>query len=178
VVIEVFDSCVEVVWPIAGEVFFSHPLIQTRMECIITDEVLKRKDAQFKEQFLDFFPPDIPDVCDLPEDVLMNIKLKDEIKPMVARAYSCSKKYQEGWKTLIEQHLAAGRIRPSNSDYVSPAFIVPKLDPNVFLVLEALRKAQLYCSVKKSILLQVRLTFLDTTSLNGVLNLMRRRWSE
>jgi hypothetical protein len=53
------------------------------MECIVTDEVLKRKDAQFKERFLDLFPPDIPDVCDLPEDVLMNIKLKDEIKPMV-----------------------------------------------------------------------------------------------
>jgi len=32
---------------------------------------------------------------------------------------------------LIEQHLAAGRIRPSNSDYVLPAFIVPKSDPNV-----------------------------------------------
>ena len=50
---------------------------------------------------------------------------------MVARAYSCPRKYREGWKTLIQQHLAAGRIRPSNSDYVSPAFIVPKSDPTV-----------------------------------------------
>jgi hypothetical protein len=32
---------------------------------------------------------------------------------------------------LIEQHLAAGQIQPSNSDYVSPAFIVPKSDLNV-----------------------------------------------
>jgi hypothetical protein len=32
---------------------------------------------------------------------------------------------------LIEQHSATGRIRPSNSDYVSPAFIVPKSDPSV-----------------------------------------------
>jgi hypothetical protein len=105
--------------------------IRTCMERIVTDEVLKRKDAQFKERFLDLFPPDIPDACDLPEDVLMNIKLKDEIKPMVAQAHSCPKKYQEGWKTLIEQHLAAGRIRPSNLDHVSPAFIMPKSDPNV-----------------------------------------------
>ena len=77
------------------------------------------------------FPADIPDVCHLPEDVLMNIKLRDEIKPMVARAYSCPKKYREGWKTLIQQHLAAGHIRLSNSDYVSPAFIVPEADPTV-----------------------------------------------
>jgi len=63
--------------------------------------------------------------------ILMNMKLRDELKLMVARAYSCPRKYREGWKTLIQQHLAAGRIRPSNSDYVSPAFIVPKADPNV-----------------------------------------------
>lgn len=105
--------------------------IRTRMEQLVTKEVLRRKDEVFKERFLDLFPPDVPDVSELPDDVLMNIKLKDEIKPMVARAYSCPKKYREGWKTLIEQHLAAGRIRPSNSEYVSPAFIVPKSDPTV-----------------------------------------------
>lgn len=48
---------------------------------------------------------------------------------MVAHAYSCPKKYQAGSKTLIEQHLAAGHIRPSNLDYVLPAFIVPKANP-------------------------------------------------
>ena len=82
---------------------------------------------------MDLFPPDIPDVAELPEDILMNVKLRDELKPMVAQAYLCPCKYREGWKMLIEQHLAAGRIRPSNSDYVSPAFIVPKADPNVLL---------------------------------------------
>jgi len=63
----------------------------------------------------------------------MKIKLCDDITLMVAHAYSCPKKYRAGWKTLIKQHLAAGRIHPSNSDYVSPAFIVPKLDPNILL---------------------------------------------
>lgn len=38
------------------------------------------------------------------------------------------KNIERAWKTLIQQHLAAGRIRPSNSDYVSPAFIIPKAD--------------------------------------------------
>jgi Reverse transcriptase (RNA-dependent DNA polymerase) len=106
-------------------------VVRTRIETLVTDEVLKRKSELFKQQFLDLFPPDIPDVCELPDEVLMNIKLHDELKPMVARAYSCPKKYREGWKTLIQQHLAAGRIRPSNSDYVSPAFIVPKANPTV-----------------------------------------------
>ena len=82
--------------------------VRTRIETLVTDEVLKRKSELFKQQFLDLFPPDIPDVCELPDEVLMNIKLRDELKPMVARAYSCPKKYHKGWKTLIQQHLAAG----------------------------------------------------------------------
>ena len=105
--------------------------VQTHIEHLITDEVMWRKDAQFKECFLNLFPPNVPDIVDLPKDILMNMKLWDELKPMVEHAYSCPKKYQEGWKTLIEQHLAAGHIRPSNSDYVSPTFIVPKADPTV-----------------------------------------------
>jgi hypothetical protein len=59
------------------------------------------------------------------------VKLRDELRPMIVRAYLCPWKYREGRKTLIEQYLAAGQIRPSTSDYVSPAFIVLKADPNV-----------------------------------------------
>lgn len=81
--------------------------VRTQIETLVTDEVLKRKSELFKQQFLNLFPPDIPDVCELPDEVLMNIKLRDELKPMVACAYSCPKKYREGWKTLI-QHLATG----------------------------------------------------------------------
>ena len=105
--------------------------IRNRVETLVSEEQLRLKDAEFKDRYLDLFPPDVPDVAELPDDVLMNVKLRDELKPMVARAYSCPHKYREGWKTLIQQHLAASRIRPSNSDYVSPAFIVPKADPNV-----------------------------------------------
>ena len=105
--------------------------IRAWMEHLMSEEVLRLKDDQFKTRFCELFPPDVPDVCDLLDDILMNIKLKDMIKPMVARAYSCPKKYCEGWKTLIEQHLAAGHIQPLNLDYMSPAFIVPKADLNV-----------------------------------------------
>lgn len=105
--------------------------VQTQVETLVSVEQLRLKDAKFKAKYLDLFPPDVPDVCELPDDVLMNIKLKEELKPMVARAYSCPRKYRDGWKTLIQQHLAAGHIRSSNSEYVSPVFIVPKADPTV-----------------------------------------------
>ena len=39
-------------------------------------------------------------------------------------------KYHEVWKTLIEQHVKAGQLCPSNSAHASPAFLVPKMDPN------------------------------------------------
>ena len=102
-----------------------------QIEQIVSDETLRKKGEDLKAEYIDIFPPDIHDTCQLPSEVLMRIKLHDEVKPMVAHAYSCPKKYRDGWKTLIEQHLAAGHIRPSNSDYVSPAFIVLKSDPNV-----------------------------------------------
>ena len=105
--------------------------IRSRIEQTVTDDTLRKKGEELKHEYSDIFPPDIPDTAELPDEVLMRIKLRDEITPMVARAYSCPKKYRAGWKTLIEQHLAAGHIRPSNSDYVSPAFIVPKSDPSV-----------------------------------------------
>jgi len=67
--------------------------VRTRIETLISEEVLKRKDALFKEHFSDLFPPDVPNVCDLPNEVLMSIKLRDDLKPMVAHAYSCPRKY-------------------------------------------------------------------------------------
>ena len=63
------------------------------MESLITAEVLKRKDELFKEKFKDLFPLDIPDICDLPDDVLMNVKFRDELKHMVGHAYLCLQKY-------------------------------------------------------------------------------------
>src|ERR1700691_4220104 len=43
-------------------------------------------------------------------------------------SYSTPRKYKEAWSTLIQQHLDAGRIRPSSSAHASPAFLVPKSD--------------------------------------------------
>jgi hypothetical protein len=57
--------------------------------------------------------------------------MKDASKTIMTHSYSCPCKYRDAWKTLIQQHLNAGRIHPLSSLYASPAFIVPKSDPTV-----------------------------------------------
>jgi hypothetical protein len=72
----------------------------------------------------------IPHIEELPQDIYCRIKLKDETKTMATKSYSTPRKYGDTWDSLIRQHLEAGRIRPSNSAHESPAFLVPKSDPN------------------------------------------------
>ena len=59
-------------------------MICSCIEHLITEEVLWLKDEQFKECFCKLFLLDVPDVIDLPDKVLMSVKLKDDLKPMVA----------------------------------------------------------------------------------------------
>jgi hypothetical protein len=101
-------------------------VVCTRIEGLLSAQKLRDMDTEFKELYADLFPSDIPHVSELPVDVEMSIKLRNPQQPMVARAYSCPCKYRESWGTLIQQHLVAGRIRPSTSEFVSPEFIVPK----------------------------------------------------
>ncbi|KAF8235476.1 hypothetical protein L208DRAFT_1215282, partial [Tricholoma matsutake] len=88
-------------------------------------------DAKYKATFSDCFPSDIPHAKDLPTNVYHHIEIKPGLPISVGRAYSCPHKYRDGWKTLIEQHVAAGHIRPSSSPYASPSFIIPKADLTV-----------------------------------------------
>jgi hypothetical protein len=67
----------------------------------------------------------------LPTDVYCRIKLKDASKTITTRTYTSPRKFKEAWATLIQQHLDAGRIRPSNSEHALPAFLVPKSDTTV-----------------------------------------------
>ncbi|KAF8224821.1 hypothetical protein L208DRAFT_1309062, partial [Tricholoma matsutake] len=83
-------------------------------------------DTQYKRSFNDCFPSDIPHAADLPKDVYHHIKIKLDLPISMGHAYSCPQKYWQGWKTLIDQHAAVGRIRPSSSPYASPSFIIPK----------------------------------------------------
>jgi hypothetical protein len=82
------------------------------------------------KEFQPVFEP-IPHYNKLPTDVLAQIKLIDPNKPIKSRNYPCPRKYKDAWHTLIQQHLKNGIIRHSSSPFASPAFIIPKADPNV-----------------------------------------------
>ncbi|GAA5994519.1 hypothetical protein JCM11641_005213, partial [Rhodosporidiobolus odoratus] len=41
-----------------------------------------------------------------------------------------TRKWRERWKKMLEEHIAAGRLRPLSSPYASAAFVVPKKDPD------------------------------------------------
>jgi hypothetical protein len=105
--------------------------IRKRIKELSSKKVLEKLDAMYKAKYSDHFPEDIPHAKDLPMDVYHNIEVKPGAPISVGRAYSCPRKYREGWKTLIEQHSKAGHIRPSSSPYASPSFIIPKADGSV-----------------------------------------------
>ncbi|SCV74548.1 BQ2448_7577 [Microbotryum intermedium] len=49
--------------------------------------------------------------------------------------YGTPMRWRTAWRCLLDQHLAAGRLRPSSSEYSLPAFIIPKkgmdMDPSI-----------------------------------------------
>jgi hypothetical protein len=105
--------------------------VQSRINSLILEDDLKARDTALKEEFQDRFPVDIPHNDTLPSDVLFRVHLKDASKVIQQRSYDCPKKYRAAWKTLLDTHLASGRLRPSESEFSSPAFIIPKADPTV-----------------------------------------------
>jgi len=106
-------------------------MVKDRIEVLASVEELRKLDATMKQKFADRFPADIPHIDELPTDVLYRVKLKDANKVIQQRSYPCPRKYRDAWHTLLEQHLAAGRLRPSSSAHASPSFIIPKADPTV-----------------------------------------------
>jgi hypothetical protein len=101
--------------------------VRTRIEQLSFKEQFARLDESVKRKYDDVFAP-IPHVNELPNDVYCKITLKDASKVIATRSYACPRKYRDAWKTLLQQHLDAGRIRPSSSTHASPAFIIPKAD--------------------------------------------------
>ncbi|OJT13242.1 Transposon Tf2-12 polyprotein [Trametes pubescens] len=104
--------------------------VRERVEELAFLDSLKREDAAMKSNFADCFPSDIPHLDNLPKDEYHHIRLKDPNMTIVRRQYDCPKKYREAWKTLLDQHVLAGRLRPFSSPYASPCFLIPKSDPD------------------------------------------------
>ena len=105
--------------------------IKTQIAQLAGEAILQKLNKQTKETFANHFPSNIPHVKDLPCTVYHHIKLLPGAPVSVLHAYECPWKYWTGWKILIDQHVAAGRIQPSSSPYASPLFIILKADPTV-----------------------------------------------
>ena len=101
--------------------------VRARIETLSLQEVLAKKEKEIRKKNADRFPLRLPDTTsDVPDHIYHRIRLKDPNKTMKGRGYSAPKKYHDSWKKLLDEHLQAGRIRPSSSEYASPAFCVPK----------------------------------------------------
>jgi hypothetical protein len=105
--------------------------LKDRIQVLAVLDDLGKYDREIREEFKDRFPADIPHVTRLPDNVYHRFRLKDPEKVIKCRSYACPKKYKEAWRQLLDQHLAAGRIRESSSEYCSPSFLIPKADPTV-----------------------------------------------
>ena len=104
--------------------------VRERIEVLAAQEELLCLGEDLKKEFINVFS-EIPHLNELPTDVYCHIKLKDASKTFQTRLYSTPRKYRDAWATLIQQHLDAGRIHPSNSSHALPTFIVPKSDAAV-----------------------------------------------
>ncbi|SGZ32086.1 BQ5605_C043g12069 [Microbotryum silenes-dioicae] len=92
-------------------------------------------DHRLRAEFADRFPADIPPVHSYQSPVRHRIELDTPSTVVNLRGYPLPKKYREAWYLLLQEHLAAGRLRPSRSAYLSPSFIIPKkgcdVDPTI-----------------------------------------------
>src|SRR6202789_3380423 len=106
--------------------------VRERLEGLAFQEVLKSEDAKMKRKYADRFPTRLPDTTDhVPGHMFHRIRLKDPTKVNNGKGYAAPKKYQESWKKLLDDHLKASRIRPSSSEYASPAFCIPKYQAGI-----------------------------------------------
>ena len=83
-------------------------------------------DREMKEKYADIFPERLIDNVNIPDHIYHRIRLIDPSKVHVSKGYTTARKYDAAWHTTMLEHLPACRIRPSSSEYASPAFCVPK----------------------------------------------------
>ncbi|GAA5980988.1 hypothetical protein JCM11641_001420 [Rhodosporidiobolus odoratus] len=89
--------------------------------------------ARLMDEFNDLFPSALPA---LTADYLAKtttrhrIKFVDIGKTHNQRGFNVPRKWRERWKRMLEEHTAAGRLRPSTSPFASAAFIIPKKAPD------------------------------------------------
>ncbi|SCV73813.1 BQ2448_6243 [Microbotryum intermedium] len=96
---------------------------------------LRALESAFRKEFSDRFPADIPPVSQYESKVCHCIALKPGMKTPQQPTYGTPMRWRTAWRCLLDQHLTAGRLCPSSSEYSSPAFIIPKkgmdTDPSI-----------------------------------------------
>jgi len=102
--------------------------IRNRIATISIIDDLEKRGNQIRKDYADVFKP-IPHINRLPDEFQARIRLKDVEQTIKNRSYSTPRKFADSWSVLINDHLKAGRIRPSESCFASPAFLIPKSDP-------------------------------------------------
>jgi hypothetical protein len=95
-----------------------------------TLDTLSAQEKEMRGRFKCVFEP-LPHTQHLPVTPVARIRLKDPSLALKTRNYPCPRKWKDAWHTLLQQHLEAGRIRPSDAPAGSGAFIIPKADPTV-----------------------------------------------
>ena len=100
-------------------------------DCKVNENV-STGDRKLVDQFLErkqkFFSPITKSYPNkqMPEFSKQRIVMKDNHQRFECRAYPMSQYKQQIMKQIIEDQLQKGMIRPSQSPYASPAFLVPK----------------------------------------------------
>ncbi|SCV70157.1 BQ2448_1551 [Microbotryum intermedium] len=96
---------------------------------------LRALESAFCNKFSDRFPADIPPVSQYESKVRHRIALKPGMKTPQQPTYGTPMRWRTAWRRLLDQHLAAGCLHPSSSEYSLPAFIIPKkgmdTDPSI-----------------------------------------------
>ena len=105
-------------------------VIRTRVESLAFLAKLKKHEEKARTLFADVFSP-VPHLNRLPiSDSVMRISLMDNKRLVQKRKYTIPKHYEKAMDQNLDLRLSQGFIRPSNSQFFSPSFIVPKSDPS------------------------------------------------
>jgi hypothetical protein len=100
------------------------PNIAPELAQLLHDEVV----SEFKDIFADKLPPRKPSKPGSPRH---RIILKDPDKSINGRMFALPEKFLNHMLDFLEEHLAAGRIRPSSSNMAAGTWMIPKEDKTV-----------------------------------------------
>ncbi|SGZ27551.1 BQ5605_C026g10120 [Microbotryum silenes-dioicae] len=73
---------------------------------------LRALEVAFRKEFSDRFPADIPPVSQYESKVRHRIALKPGMKTPRQPTYGTPMRWRAAWRRLLDEHLAAGRLRP------------------------------------------------------------------